>query len=507
MKLKLNNKYVKWGLTAFLVIAAGITFYYVVFHISDIIQNIKGLFNVIMPVVFGAVIAYLLTPILNYFEKKLLNPLFDKLKIKKTEGRRKWIRAIGIILTTVLTILLIYALIAMLVSQIVPSIQDIVSNFDGYVSGVYAWLNSLLEDNQELRSFIMPLLSNISDELDKWLTDTATLLAKSSEVLKTVSLSIIGFLKVAWNFILGFVIAIYMLASKESFSAQSKKIIYAVFEKKTANEVLSSFRFVHRTFIGFISGKVLDSIIIGLLCSIGTTILGTPYAVLVSVIVGVTNVIPFFGPYLGAIPSAILILVVDLSHPMHCVTFLIFILFLQQLDGNVIGPKILGDSTGLSGFWVIFSITVFGGLFGVMGMVVGVPIFAIIFAAVKALVNRSLKKKKMPLDTALYLTVSTVDKNGTFITLEEEASTEKHEQKSGDNGSFIGKLFKRKKNKGNVTDTDDNNMDIAAKEDTENDADTVNAENTTENSNQSIENAMETAGKSTDKPDKGMLKK
>lgn len=483
MKLKLNNKYVKWGLTAFLVIAAGITFYYVVFHISDIIQNIKGLFNVIMPVIFGMVIAYLLTPILNYFEKKLLNPLFDKLKIKKTEGRRKCIRAIGIILTSVLTILLIYALIAMLVSQIVPSIQNIVSNFDGYVSEVYIWLNSLLEDNQELRNFIMPLLSNISNELDKWLIDTATLLAKSTEVLKTVSLSIIGFLKIAWNFIIGFVIAIYMLASKESFSAQGKKIIYAVFEKKTANSVLSSLRFVHRTFIGFISGKVLDSIIIGLLCSIGTTLLGTPYAVLVSVVVGVTNVIPFFGPYLGAIPSAILILVVDLSHPMHCVTFLIFILILQQLDGNVIGPKILGNSTGLSGFWVIFSITVFGGLFGVMGMIVGVPIFAVIFAAVKALVNHSLKKKKMPLNTDVYLTVSTVDKNGTFITIEEEVLTEKHDRKSSSTGSFVKKLFKRKKNTENTTGADVN-MDIAAKEDTE------------ENSSQSKGYAADSTGKS-----------
>ena len=179
-------------------------------------------------------------------------------------------------------------------------------------------------------------------------------------------------------------------------------------------------RFVHRTFIGFITGKVLDSIIIGLLCFIGTTLLGTPYAALVSVIVGVTNVIPFFGPYLGAIPSAFLILVVDLSHPMNCVTFLIFILILQQVDGNLIGPKILGNSTGLSSFWVIFAITVFGGLFGVPGMIVGVPIFAIFYATIKALVNRSLRKKNLPLDTGLYNEVDYVDEEGNFLQIEEE---------------------------------------------------------------------------------------
>lgn len=419
MKLKINNKYVKWGITSFFVIAASICFYYIVFHISELIQNIKSLLSVVMPVIFGLVIAYLLTPILNFFEKKVLNPFLDLLKIKKTEKRAKWIRAIGIILTSVLMIFLIYALVAMLISQIVPSIQAIVNNFDDYVSNLSVWLNKLLEDNRELKDYVLPQVNKISLELEEWLADTANLLAKSSEVLKTVSLSILGFLKVAWNFLIGFIISIYVLASKETFSAQCKKMIYAIFETDTANSVLNSFRFVHRTFIGFISGKVLDSIIIGLLCFIGTTLLNTPYAVLVSVIVGVTNVIPFFGPYLGAIPSAFLILIVDLNHPVNCLYFVIFIIILQQIDGNLIGPKILGDSTGLSGFWVIFAITLFGGLFGVPGMIVGVPIFAVFFATVKGLVNHSLEKKKMPLDSNLYLDLASVDEKGDFHAIEE----------------------------------------------------------------------------------------
>lgn len=426
MKLKLNNKYVKWGVTAFLVIAAGISFYYLVFHINDMIKNIGALMNVVMPVVFGFVIAYLLTPILNFIERKILNRLLDFIKIKKSEKRDKWVRAIAIILTSVLFFYSIYALVAMLISQIVPSIQAIVTNFDVYVTDVTTWLNKLFEDNKDLQDFVIPQFYRLSSELENWLADTATLLEKSTEVLKTVSLSILGILKVLWNFVIGFVISIYVLASKETFAAQGKKIIYAAFEKDSANSVLSSLRFVHKTFIGFFSGKVLDSIIIGLLCFIGTTLLNTPYAALVSLIVGVTNVIPFFGPYLGAIPCAILILIVDLANPMSCITFVIFILILQQLDGNLIGPMILGDSTGLSGFWVIFSITVFGGLFGVGGMIVGVPVFAVFFAVVRGLVNRSLVKKSLPIQSDIYLNMESVNENGEFIErVEEEPAKQK----------------------------------------------------------------------------------
>lgn len=429
MKLKLNNKYVKWGLTAFCVVAASICFYYLVFHINDIIKNIKAIFNVIMPVVFGLVIAYLLTPILNFLERRVLNPLLDLLKIKQSTKRDRWIRAIAIILTSVLFFFSIYVLLAMVISQIVPSIQAIAKNFDVYVKDVTAWLNNLFEDNKDLREFIVPQFNRLSLELENWLADTATLLQKSTEVLKTVSLSILGILRGLWNFVIGFVISIYVLASKETFAAQGKKMIYALFEKASANSVLNSLRFVHKTFIGFFSGKVLDSIIIGLLCFIGTALMNTPYAALVSLIVGVTNIIPFFGPYLGAIPSAFLILIVDLQNPMSCISFIIFILILQQFDGNFLGPMILGDSTGLSSFWVIFAITVFGGLFGVGGMIVGVPVFAVLFAIVRGLVNRSLNKKQMPLQSDLYLNMESVDENGNFIERVEEQSENTKEKK------------------------------------------------------------------------------
>lgn len=425
MKLKIDNKYVKWGLTAFLVIAAGICFYYLVFHAHDIMANIKSISGVITPILSGLIIAYLLTPILNALESKLLNPLFDKMKVKPSPKRQKAIRAISIFLTEVLVLVLIYALVAMLVSQIVPSIRTIVSNFDVYVANVSNWLNDTLENHPDLKNYVIPQVNKASAELEKWLEDTATLIAKSSEILKTVSLSIISFLKATWNFIIGFIISIYVLASKEKFADQSKKILYALFHKNAANNILRSVRFVHRTFIGFISGKVLDSIIIGLLCFIGTTFMSTPYAMLVSVIVGVTNVIPFFGPYLGAVPSALLILIVDVTHPLNCLYFVIFIFLLQQFDGNVLGPKILGDSTGLSGFWVIFAITLFGGLFGIPGMIIGVPTFAVIYAAVRKIVNYNLNKKNLPLNSAAYNDMESIDEEGNFQPRVEVVTTPK----------------------------------------------------------------------------------
>lgn len=441
MKIKLNNRYVRWGITAFFVIAASICFYYLMFYNSNLRAGISVIINILMPVVFGLVMAYLLTPILNHLEHFILNPLCNLLKIRASAKRNSVVRGISVILTVFLTFALIYALFAMLLSQIIPSIANIVSNFDTYVSNLYVWMKQILSDNPELEVQALRLLDEYSEELQTWLNDLA--FNKTSQLIKTVSLSAIGVLKVLWNFIIGLIISIYVLASKEKFAGQCKKLAYAVFDKSTANVVINNFRFTHRTFIGFISGKILDSLIIGILCFIGTSLMQTPYAMLISVIIGVTNVIPFFGPYLGAIPSAILVLIVDLSHPLNCVYFVIFILILQQIDGNVIGPKILGDSTGLTGFWVIFAITFFGGLFGVIGMIIGVPVFAVIYAAIKSFVCATLNKRGMPQDTEAYIKLGAVDERG-FHEFTPEYKLKKEEREKSPYGSrFISDLDAR----------------------------------------------------------------
>ncbi len=409
MKFKINNKYVRWGLTAFLVIAASITFYYFIFHSSNITGGIKMIVGILMPVVFGLVTAYLLTPILNFMEGKVLIPLFDKFRIKNTSGRKKVIRGIGILITAFFFVALIYLLIFMLISQIVPSVQGIITNFDAYANNVSNWITQILEDNPDFGEYISKTLDKFSDQLEDWLNH---LLPGTATLLRTVSLSFINTLDVLWDFVIGFIISIYVLASKEHFAGQAKKILYALFEKDTANKIIRNFRFTHRTFIGFLSGKIIDSIIIGILCFIGTTLMETPYAILISLIIGVTNIIPFFGPFLGAIPSIILIFVVDPMHPLNCVYFAIFALALQQFDGNILGPKILGSSTGLTGFWVIFAITLFGGLFGVLGMIVGVPIFAIIYTAIRAVICTRLEKRNLPAETMEYENVDYIDEDG-----------------------------------------------------------------------------------------------
>lgn len=409
MKFKINNKYLRWGVTAFLVLAGAITYYYFVFHSSNIRAGINNIINILMPVVWGLSIAYLLTPILNFVEDKLLFPLCRKVKIKESTKRDSIIRGISILITTFLFVALIYMLFSMIVSQIVPSVESIVANFDSYTNNFIKWINQTLEDNPEISAYVVRLVDSYSAQLETWLRE---ILPSTVDLIKTVSISILNILGVLWDFIIGFIISIYVLANKEKFVAQAKKITYAIFEQDTANIVIKNFRFTHKTFIGFLGGKIIDSIIIGVLCFIGTSIMKTPYAVLVSVIVGVTNVIPFFGPYLGAIPSTILIFIVDPMHPLNCVYFVIFILVLQQFDGNILGPRILGSSTGLTGFWVIFAITLFGGLFGVLGMIVGVPIWAVIYAGIKSLVNSTLKKKNMPYESSKYENLDYIDENG-----------------------------------------------------------------------------------------------
>ena len=406
MKLNKDNKYLKWGLTAFLVIAGSILFYYLLFHGAKITEGIQDAWTVLMPIVFGFILAYLLTPILNHVENDALIPAFNFFKVNDSKKRKTAIRALGILLTIVLFLTVVGSLIYMMLSQIIPSIANIVSNFDSYYNNIITWVNQLLTDNPELEEYVLSTIDRYSVRAQEILNNA--LFSLSGEVIKTVSLSVINTLKVLLNIIIGVLVSVYLMTSKEKFAGQAKKSIYALFEQNTANSILSTCRFTHKTFIGFIGGKIVDSLIIGVLCFIGTSILNTPYAALVSLIVGATNVIPYFGPFIGAIPSVLLVFVVDPMHPLNAVYLALFILALQQFDGNILGPKILGEYTGLSSFWVIFAITIFGGLWGVVGMIVGVPLFAVVYAGIKTFIYAKLQKKNMPEETERYINVGYV---------------------------------------------------------------------------------------------------
>lgn len=413
MKFKFDKKYLYWGLTAFLALAGAILFYYLLFHRANFMGGLKMIVTIAMPIIDGFVLAYLFTPILNKIEKSIVKPLCKKAGIAVTGKNKGRIRAVCIFATLLVVLWVCYELFALILPEVIRSIQSIIYMFPVYLNNLSDWALLLLKDNPDLEATVATYFDQYSIKLMEYAN--THFLPQINDVLRDalsiVSSSVISVFKALWNLVIGLIISVYLLGSKEKFAGQAKKIVYAVFDRQTGNEMVTNFRFIHSTFIGFIGGKIVDSIIIGILCFVCTTIIGTPYAILVSVIVGVTNVIPFFGPWIGGIPSALLVLMVD---PKQALYFGILVLLIQQFDGNILGPKILGDSTGLSSFWVIFAITIFGGLFGVLGMVVGVPIFAVFYAGVKAMVNRSLQKKNLPTDLTPYMTVGQIEESMAF---------------------------------------------------------------------------------------------
>jgi predicted PurR-regulated permease PerM len=251
-------------------------------------------------------------------------------------------------------------------------------------------------------------------------TSLQTLLPNVWNVVSSVSAGLVKVVTFLKNVIIGFIVAIYLLAMKKVLCGQMKRMVYAVCSKKVANIIIEHCRYAHKVMSGFISGKVLDSIIIGVICFVGTSILNIPYALLVSVIIGLTNIIPFFGPFIGAVPCALFIL---LNSPVKCLVFIVFIVLLQQFDGNILGPKILGESTGLSSFWVIFALLLFGGLFGVVGMLIGVPVFAVFYHIVDDATRALLRKKGMSVDTKDYILLEKVE-GDQYIKLKDPAFKE-----------------------------------------------------------------------------------
>ena len=381
-----------------------------------------------MPIIDGFILAYLMTPVLNKIEKSIIKPLYVKAKIPLTDKSKRRMRGLSILVTVVLILIICYEFFGLIIPEVVRSIQSIIFQFPIYINNLTNWALGLMKNNPDLEETVNGLITQYSPKLLEYFN--TNLLPHINELVKTLSMSVLSIFKALWNFVIGFIISIYVLGSKEKFAGQAKKIAYALFDRKAGNEVISNFRFIHSTFIGFIGGKIVDSIIIGIICFVCTSIIGTPYAILVSVIIGVTNVIPFFGPWIGGIPSALLVLMVD---PMHALYFTILILIIQQFDGNILGPKILGDSTGLSGFWVIFAITIFGGLFGVPGMVVGVPIFAVFYAGVRASVNKMLRKKELPTDIQPYMTVGQIEESKVFTEYVPPVKKKKKKEESSDN--------------------------------------------------------------------------
>ena len=411
-----------------LIVCGGIFFYYILFHSDKLTGLISSFFSMMTPISAGLIIAYILNPVMRFIEKKIFFPLWNRIKPKKDHTYSKEaivIRVISAFLTLILFIAVIYALVISIFPQLIINIQSVLGRIPVYFLNLNDYYANVLAKYPQLEGMLKQYSIDISQLFyNKVLPYAEEMISKTSTSLLG---SIIIIFKSLLNFIIGIIISMYLLIDKEKFIGQSKKVLYAFLKRERANNFINNLRYSDKIFGGFISAKVLDSIIIGILCYIGMLILRLPYPVLIAVLVGVTNVIPYFGPFIGALPSAFIILMIE---PRKCLIFLIFVLVLQQFDGNILGPKILGDSTGLTSFWVIFSITVFSGLFGVWGMFIGVPVFAVIYAAIKTLINKRLEIKHMPVETEYYITSD--------FTLEEDG-----ENNSGQLFRFAKKTFDR----------------------------------------------------------------
>ncbi len=398
MKHLKKNRYVLVGLTLFLTFVA-CTLFKIFLDNFNVLGVIRTIVKLMMPFMIGFALAYLLNPVMKFFERNLFERAFRNSRIKK---KRKLVRGLSVLTTVVVALAAFTVVLLLLIPQLAYSLMGILNNLPEYMKNLGSYVEGLVAGNQELANFVDTQMTTINDTIQDFIS---TAMPSITKLLGNVTVGVIGVVNALKDSILGIIISVYVLYAKEQFIAQAKKVIVALTPDSFSKPFISLVRETHGVFGGFISGKIIDSLIIGVLCFIGTSILGMPYAVLVSVIVGVFNVIPFFGPFIGAIPSALLILMVD---PLKCLWFVIFIIVLQQFDGNILGPYILGGTTGLSAFWVIFAILTFGGLFGFIGMFVGVPVFAVIYTLISRGINKKLEKKGRSTATADYLYLSSV---------------------------------------------------------------------------------------------------
>ena len=397
MKFHFDKKYIHWGLTAFFVVVASILFTFAVFNYPIFWEGYSSILRIISPVINGFLIAYLMIPVMNRLELRILPFIMEKLNIKTGEKGKRRMRILSIALTLIMVLLLITGFFSLVVPQLVSSIQTIASSFPQYINNLQKMGNDIFKSYPNLEQSINDNMDLIEEQLAEL---QHRLLPYMDRAISYVSSGIMKSLSFLWNIVLGLIISIYIMSIKEKFIAQARKCIYAITRSKgAAMDILNELHFINKTFGSYIVSSIVDSLIIGGICFVACLFLQIPFPVLMGVVVGVTNIIPFFGPFMGAIPCALIVLMIE---PIKSVYFLIMILILQQCDGNIIKPKLFGDSTGLPGFWVIVSIMIGGGLFGIPGMYLGVPVCAILYHEARKRINKRLILKGLPIDTDKY---------------------------------------------------------------------------------------------------------
>ncbi len=395
LKKKFDGPYIKAGATFFCAGLLLIIAYYSINHFPSIKYGWDKVNGILFPFYLGIVISYLLSPIYNWIVKKSY-PFFKK-KLKKPITALTVSRFVATVLTLIFLLAAMTGIVSMIIPGLYESITTLVPRMPDYFNSAFNWVSENLKDNPELANFLSVNMDNAQEKMLSWLQDK--ILPASETLVSNISLGVITTVTTLLNILVSIIICVYLLNSKEMFAAQSKKLILAILGREKAEKVFELGHITNNCFGGFINGKLIDSIIIGLLCFILMTIFQMPQTMLISVIVGVTNIIPFFGPFIGAVPSALLLLIIS---PIDSLKFIVLVFLLQQFDGNILGPKILGKSTKLASFWVMFAIIVGGGLFGILGMILGVPMFAVIYTYLSRGINNKLDRMGYPKDTVLY---------------------------------------------------------------------------------------------------------
>ncbi|WP_148550438.1 AI-2E family transporter [Paraclostridium bifermentans] len=387
MKVNWNSKYTTISAYSFIVICCSIIFYRIASDTSVFMGKISSIISTLQPFIIGAVIAYLLNFILVFVEERMLS----KNKLNQLKPKSK--RAIGLLVTYIVAFILLALFIQFVLPQLVESMLGLVNDIPTYLTNLSDLLTKYTKDLNIDKEYLDIAVTKLTDFINYFISVAAGLLPVVGQALGIVASSI-------WNIVLGVIISIYLLIDKEKFCALGRKVVCAVFNEKHSKRILQLVDRSNDTFGKFLSGKIIDSAIIGVLTFVVLTIFKMPYVLLISVIIGITNIIPFFGPFFGAIPATIIILFVS---PIKALWFILIIIVIQQLDGNIIGPKILGDSIGISAFWILFSLLVAGKFLGLVGMIIGVPLFAIIYSIIKEVIEGKLDKKGLPVNTNDYL--------------------------------------------------------------------------------------------------------
>ena len=402
MKRKIQNEYIYWGITALSVIALGILFYFTILRFDNIIKIIGKILYIFRPLLYGIIIAFILTQSFNFFNRKFIKLLSkrskDTIKVKKES------KIISISISILILLLILFWIFYLLIPKLLISVVGIVEMLPNSIVKVESWLENILKGNPAIENIILTMINDSSKSILSYLSEG--ILPKMENIVTTVTVGLNGMYEFLRDFTIGIVFSVYLLINKNKYVSEMKKFIYTFLGIKKGNSLLQGARYSYKIFNGFIKGKLLTSVALGIVCYIAMILFKMPYAALISLIVAITNIIPFFGPIIGWVPGVILLLLIN---PIQALYFTIIIIVLQQIEGNILSPKIVGDSIGLSGFWVLFSIMIFGGIFGLVGMIIGVPIFAIFYHFASYQLKKYLAKKDLPSETADYEDLKYID--------------------------------------------------------------------------------------------------